>query len=416
MKNNISKNIGLTFIKKVTFNGDSIKKKSANNNQSELDDFIDKNLGECLFLDILSDEDISEALSDDDNIPSKIINEDICTNKDTCLFLDDFLPSNNNTNENTSKNTMNECLFLDDSKSYNKNTSKEPKKRKTKKKPFKLRENDISSEYLCKLLGVRDCTIRRIENFCRINDKTALLSEYSSFKDMDEIAYYLITRNIVKHECQQCNVGPIWNDLPLYLIIDHINNNVKDCNLKNIRFLCPNCHTQIKGKKKIKSQISATSKKQCNKCCSLFPSKDIKGGKCKGCIYNERSIELLHDNYRYKKYANKHNIESFHTPKLGVDNIIKDDGIIINTASQITTNMVIKNEANKSKSAFKRIKKMSDIQTPKKMKIMDNITHNASILSQIMIDIQNKKKNKKKEKIEKTENIKNIENLNITFL
>ena len=36
----------------------------------------------------------------------------------------------------------------------------------------------------------------------------------------------------------------IWNDKKLSLQLDHINGDNSDNRLENLRFLCPNCHTQ----------------------------------------------------------------------------------------------------------------------------------------------------------------------------
>jgi len=51
----------------------------------------------------------------------------------------------------------------------------------------------------------------------------------------------------IKHKCQECGLENIWNNKPIILEIDHINNNWSDNTKENLRFLCPNCHSQ-KGK------------------------------------------------------------------------------------------------------------------------------------------------------------------------
>lgn len=46
------------------------------------------------------------------------------------------------------------------------------------------------------------------------------------------------------YECEICKQGSIWNDLPLTLQVDHKDGDNQNHNSDNLRFLCPNCHTQ----------------------------------------------------------------------------------------------------------------------------------------------------------------------------
>lgn len=53
----------------------------------------------------------------------------------------------------------------------------------------------------------------------------------------------LIKNNLIKNECNNCNITD-WNGKPLSLELDHINGDSRDNTLENLRFLCPNCHSQ----------------------------------------------------------------------------------------------------------------------------------------------------------------------------
>jgi predicted RNA-binding Zn-ribbon protein involved in translation (DUF1610 family) len=46
--------------------------------------------------------------------------------------------------------------------------------------------------------------------------------------------------------CSQCAIGPEWNGKSIVLEVDHKNNNFVDNRAHNLRFLCPNCHSQVR--------------------------------------------------------------------------------------------------------------------------------------------------------------------------
>lgn len=48
----------------------------------------------------------------------------------------------------------------------------------------------------------------------------------------------------VEPRCFECSSGEEWNGKPLRMQIDHRNGDPIDNRLVNLRFLCPNCHSQ----------------------------------------------------------------------------------------------------------------------------------------------------------------------------
>lgn len=84
-------------------------------------------------------------------------------------------------------------------------------------------------------------------------------------------------------ECSICNLPNIWQDKPLTLRLDHVNGIHNDNRLENLRWVCPNCDSQLStycgfNQKKIKkknyciecgTEISNNAK-YCVKCAHLF--------------------------------------------------------------------------------------------------------------------------------------------------
>lgn len=48
----------------------------------------------------------------------------------------------------------------------------------------------------------------------------------------------------IPYRCEMCGLSDLWNEKPLDLQIDHKNGKKHDNRKKNLRFLCPNCHSQ----------------------------------------------------------------------------------------------------------------------------------------------------------------------------
>jgi len=87
---------------------------------------------------------------------------------------------------------------------------------------------DISHFVVCKNRPSTDLDIFKIHD-TRVNAK---------------VRKYLLNNDIMEYQCTECGLGDEWNGKLLTLELDHINGIKEDNRLENLRFLCPNCHTQ----------------------------------------------------------------------------------------------------------------------------------------------------------------------------
>ena len=78
--------------------------------------------------------------------------------------------------------------------------------------------------------GIKKSIKKRISN----------LEDYSSRASIRRV---ILKENLIEYKCSECNVKT-WNGKILSLHLDHINGINSDNRLENLRFLCPNCHSQ----------------------------------------------------------------------------------------------------------------------------------------------------------------------------
>ena len=78
--------------------------------------------------------------------------------------------------------------------------------------------------------------IKRDEENIFVKDSTA--SQHT-------LRNWYLKGNYTDYKCAICGQEPLWNDQPMSLILDHINGINNDDQLENLRWVCPNCNSQL---------------------------------------------------------------------------------------------------------------------------------------------------------------------------
>lgn len=84
-----------------------------------------------------------------------------------------------------------------------------------------------------------------------------ILIENSTYQNGTRLKKRLVSEGVLEYKCagENCKVGNEWNGKQITLQLDHANGIHNDNRIENIRFLCPNCHSQtgtFSGKNLIK--------------------------------------------------------------------------------------------------------------------------------------------------------------------
>ena len=93
-----------------------------------------------------------------------------------------------------------------------------------------------------------------------------------SFYSNELVKQRIVKDDLLIYKCSQCGIDQ-WQNETIVLDLDHINGNNTDNRLENLRYLCPNCHSQTDtykgrnkntGKKKISDEELLTAWKKCS--------------------------------------------------------------------------------------------------------------------------------------------------------
>lgn len=84
-----------------------------------------------------------------------------------------------------------------------------------------------------------------------ITPNNEIFTENSGYSN-ELVKQRIVKDNLLAYHCVKCKIDS-WQGETLVLDLDHINGNNKDNRLENLRYLCPNCHSQTdtyKGRNK----------------------------------------------------------------------------------------------------------------------------------------------------------------------
>lgn len=70
-----------------------------------------------------------------------------------------------------------------------------------------------------------------------------ILIENSNYANIARLKSRLVSEGRLEYKCAICGISE-WRGLPLSLHLDHENGVNNDHRIENLRFLCPNCHSQ----------------------------------------------------------------------------------------------------------------------------------------------------------------------------
>lgn len=104
-----------------------------------------------------------------------------------------------------------------------------------------------STDILKKRIAELNCSIEHFNR--KVNSKRQnytleeILVENSTYANITSLKRRLINEEKLEYKCALCGIDS-WLGNPLSLQLDHINGVNNDHRLCNLRFLCPNCHSQ----------------------------------------------------------------------------------------------------------------------------------------------------------------------------
>jgi hypothetical protein len=93
----------------------------------------------------------------------------------------------------------------------------------------------------------------------QLTPNEVIFCENSSYSN-EMVKQRIVVNNLIEYKCSKCGIEE-WLGETIILDLDHINGNNRDNRLENLRYLCPNCHSQTdtyKGRNKNTGKIKVS--------------------------------------------------------------------------------------------------------------------------------------------------------------
>lgn len=107
------------------------------------------------------------------------------------------------------------------------------------------------------------------EAFNRKYDLKDILIENSTYQNISALKGKIVRAGLLPYECSECGNKGEWNGKKLSLHLDHKNGINNDHRIENLRFLCPNCHSQTD------TYAGKNNKKECASVAKLVNVHDL---------------------------------------------------------------------------------------------------------------------------------------------
>ena len=84
-----------------------------------------------------------------------------------------------------------------------------------------------------------------VKDFPEIYSNDEIFRKNSTWRsNTSSLKKRILKYNLLEYKCSLCGNEGYWNNKPLVLQLDHIDGDRTNIEITNLRFLCPNCHTQ----------------------------------------------------------------------------------------------------------------------------------------------------------------------------